>query len=154
MVAGHLKNIYVYLLKIRAISMGKESCQNFSYRHIRKRYSAPWPPYLLTDPNSLNNFGRGSPKEHLCQITSKSSQWFWRRSLSKISYRQRRKSYKHIRKTYSAPWPPYLLTDPNSLNNFGRGSPKEHLCQIISKSGWRFWRRRLSKILLFLAPVT
>ena len=84
MVAGHLKNIYVYLLKIQAVSMGKESCQNCSYRNIRITYSAPWPPYLLTDPNSLNNFGRGSPKEPLCQIISKSSKWFWRRSLSKI----------------------------------------------------------------------
>ena len=29
--------------------------------------------------------------------------------------------------------------DWNGLSNFGRGSPKEHFCEIILKSVWQFW---------------
>ena len=41
----------------------------------------------------------------------------------------------------------------NNFNNFGRGSPKEHFCEIILKSF--LWSRRgyLLKVFLFLALV-
>ena len=35
--------------------------------------------------------------------------------------------------------------DQNSLSNFGRGSPKEHFCEIIIKSDQQFWRKSCSK---------
>ena len=40
---------------------------------------------------------------------------------------------------------PYLLTDQNFANNFRKGSPKEHSCEIISKSDLRFWRKKFFK---------
>ena len=40
---------------------------------------------------------------------------------------------------------PCLWTDQNFANNFWKGSPKEHSCEIILKSDQRFWRRRFFK---------
>ena len=39
----------------------------------------PWQPQLWLKFNLLNNFGRASPKEHPCHISSRLAQWFWRR---------------------------------------------------------------------------
>ena len=39
----------------------------------------------------------------------------------------------------------------NSLSNFGRGLPKEHSCEIISKSVYPFSRSRLKLFFLFIA---
>ena len=38
-----------------------------------------------------------------------------------------------------------LWTDQNFANNFGKGSPKEHSCEITSKSDQQFQRRRFFK---------
>ena len=40
---------------------------------------------------------------------------------------------------------PCLWTDQNFANKFWKGSPKEHSCEIISKSDQRFRRRRFFK---------
>ena len=40
---------------------------------------------------------------------------------------------------------PCLWMDQNFANNFWKGSPKEHSCEIISKSDQRFRRRRFFK---------
>ena len=40
-----------------------------------------------------------------------------------------------------------------NFSNFDRGSPKEHFCEIILKSGHWPRRRRRLKVLLFLALV-
>ena len=37
----------------------------------------------------------------------------------------------YIGKISPAPWRTCFLTNPNGLNNLGRGSPKEHFCKII-----------------------
>ena len=42
-----------------------------------------------------------------------------------------------------------IFTDQNNLNSLGRGSPKEHLCQIIFKSGHYFLTRRFFKFSLY-----
>ena len=39
----------------------------------------PWQPELWVELNSLNNFGRASPKEHSCQVSWRLAKWFWRR---------------------------------------------------------------------------
>ena len=50
---------------------------------------------------------------------------------------------------YSASSPhspePCLWTDQNFANNFWKGSPKEHSCEIIWKSDQRFQKRRFFK---------
>ena len=37
-----------------------------------------WPTYA-TKQNYLNNFGRGPPRDHSCEVWSKSNEWFQRR---------------------------------------------------------------------------
>ena len=52
-----------------------------------------------------------------------------------------------VLKTYFlTPWPTYA-TNQNHLNNFGKGPPRDHACEVWSNSNERFQRRRcLGKI--------
>ena len=53
-----------------------------------------------------------------------------------------------ILKTYFlTPWPIYA-TNWNGLNNFDRGPPRDHSCEVLSKSNKRFQRRCCLKKLL------
>ena len=60
---------------------------------------SPFPPLppprgghvFLTNPNSLNNLGRGSPKEHFCKIILKSAQWFLTRGFQSFLYKYKGK---------------------------------------------------------------
>ena len=97
--------------------------------------------FFLTNPNGLNNLGRGSPKEHFCKIILKSVQWFLASRFFKVFY------IDYIGKRSPAPWRPCFLTNPNGLNNLRRGSPKEHFCKIIWKSAQWFLTRRFFKFL-------
>ena len=163
----------------------------FYIDYIGKISPAPWRPCFLTNPNVLNNLGRGSPKEHFCKIIWKSVQWFWTRRFLKFSiqiYRENKprplvalffdeskwleqscnritkgtfllnyieigpvvsdkkifKSflYRLYRENKPRPLAAMFLINPNVLNNFGRGSPKEHFCEIILKSVQWFRTRR------------
>ena len=49
-------------------------------------------------------------------------------------------------------WWPSCSTEPSCLSNFGRGSPKEHACKIISKS--IHWFRRRSRSKVFMLPTS
>ena len=53
--------------------------------YIGKISPAPWRPCFLTNPNGLNNLGRGSLKEHFYKIIKKSVQWFLARRFLKFS---------------------------------------------------------------------
>ena len=75
---------------------------------------------FLTYHDSLNILGRGSPREHFCQVILKLVQWFLTRRFLIILYR-----YKG--KINPAPWRPRFLTNHNGSNNLGRGLLKEHL---------------------------
>ena len=115
--------------------------RRFSKFSIKKISPAPWRPCFLTNPNSLNNLGIGSPKEHFCKIILKSVQWFRTRRFLKFSiylYRENK----------PRPWRPCFLTNPNGLNNLPRGSPKEHFCKIILKLVQWFRTRRFLKFSL------
>ena len=76
---GHPRNIHVKLFQNLTYSFGEEHFLRIS----SCPYSAKSPhspePCLLTDQNFANNFWKGSPKEHSCEIISKSDQHFWRR---------------------------------------------------------------------------
>jgi len=51
----------------------------------------------------------------------------------------------HFENLLFDPWPTYA-TNQNHLNDFGRGPPRDHSCEVWSKSNERFQRRRcLSK---------
>jgi len=46
----------------------------------------------------------------------------------------------HLKTYCLTPWPTYN-TNWNNLNNFGRGPPRDHFCDVWSKSNERFQRR-------------
>ena len=89
--------------------------------------------------NFHEQFLKGSPKENSCEIISKFDQRF-----------QRRRFFKDFLRISSCPDSarsphspePCLWTDQNSTHKFLKGSPKEHSCEIISKSKDRFQTRR------------
>ena len=45
-------------------------------------------------------------------------------------------------------WWPFCSAEWIHLSNFGRGSPKEHFCEIILKS--RHWPRRRCRLKVFI----
>ena len=88
--------------------------------------------------NHFSNSGRGSPKEHFCEIISKLGQWPRRRCGLKV----------------------FLLlacclfscsAEQNHFRYFSKGSPKEHFCEINLKSGHWPRRRFCLKFFLLLA---
>ena len=105
-------------------------------------YSARSPhspePCLWTYQNFVNNFWKGSPKEYSCDIILKSDQPFLRRRFFK----------NYLTISISLPWQPEFFMESNYVNNFWRGPPKEHSCQVWSKLAQRFGRRRCLKKLL------
>ena len=88
----------------------------------------------------MNNFWKGSPKEHSCEIISKSDQRFQRRRFLKNCFKN----------SISLPWQPEFLMESNSANNFYRGPPKENSCQI----GPAVWEEKMSKEIVDDAPPT
>jgi len=56
---------------------------------LKTYFLTPWPTYA-TNQSGLNNFGRGPPRDHSCEIWSKSNEWFQRRRcLNKKVYGRR-----------------------------------------------------------------
>ena len=49
---------------------------------LNNYFLTPWPTYA-TNWNSLNTFDRGLPRDHSCEVWSKSNEWFQRRSCLK-----------------------------------------------------------------------
>ena len=105
-------------------------------------YSARSPyspkPCLWTDQNFANNFWKGSPKEHSCEIILKSDQPFLRRRFFK----------NYLKNSFSLPWQPEFLKESNSVKSFWKGPPKEHSCQVWSKLAKWFGSRRCLKKLM------
>jgi len=63
--------------------------RDFWILHFKNLFLTPWPTYA-TKWNSLNNFGRGPPRDHSFEVRSKSNDWFqMRRCLSKKVYGRR-----------------------------------------------------------------
>jgi len=89
---------------------------------------------IVTNQNHLNNFGRGPPRDHSCEVWSKSNKWFQRRRcLSKqegpegpgCSPEEKVKGHSGANKR-----------EPrgHNLNNFGRGPLDDAIYQI-----WKHW---------------
>ena len=60
--------------------------QNLFYSFWLPWQPDSWQPDLWLEFNLLNNFGRASPKEHPCQVSSRLAQWFRRRKCLKKSW--------------------------------------------------------------------
>ena len=133
---GHPRNIPVKLFQNLTNGFGEEDLRISSCPNSARSPNSPQ-PCLWTDQNFANNFWKGSPKEHSCKIISKSDQRFLRRR------------FKNFSCPYSARSPhspePCLWMDQNFTNNFWKGSPKEHSCEIIVKSDLPFLRIRFLK---------
>ena len=65
---------------------------------------------LALEQNNFSNFGRGSPKEHFCEIILKSGYWPMRRCHLKVFQ--------------------FLALERNNFSNFGRGSPRKLFFEI------------------------
>ena len=76
-------------------------------------------PFCSAEWNHLSNFGRGSLKEHLCEIILKSGHW------------PRRCLKFFFLSIFS--FGSHFVQWSSHFNNFGRGSPKEYFCVIILK---------------------
>ena len=135
---GHPRNIPVKLFQNRTSGFWEEDFLRIS----SCRYSARSPhspePHFWMDQNFTTSFWKGSPKEHFHEIISKSDQRFQRRRFLKNC----------LKNSILLPWQPEFLMDSNFVNNFWRGPPKEHSCQVWSKLAQRFGRRRCLKKLL------
>ena len=134
----HPRNIPVKLFQNLTSSFGEEDFLRISSCPYSARSPHSPEPCLRTDQNFANSFWKGSPKEHSCEIILKSDQPFLRRRFFK----------NYSKNSISLPWQPEFLLESNSVNNFWRGPPKEHSCQVWSKLAQRFGRRRCLKKLL------
>ena len=135
---GHPRNIPVKLFQNLISSFGEDFLRISSCSYSARSPHSP-EPCLWMDQNFTNNFWKGSPKEHSCEIISKSD----------LQFRKRRFFKNFFMSLYSARSPnsskPCFWADQNFANKFWKGLPKEHSCKIISKSDQRFWRRRFFK---------
>ena len=75
-------------IEIGPVVSDKKIFKVFYIDNMGKISPAPWQPCFLTNPNGLNNLGRGSPKEHFCKIILKSVQWFLTRRFFKFLVKQ------------------------------------------------------------------
>ena len=72
---GHPMNIPVKLFQIRTSGSRGDFLKNC----LKNSISLIWQPEFLMESNSVNNFWRGPPKEHSCQVWSELAKWFGRR---------------------------------------------------------------------------
>ena len=99
---------------------------------------------LCSAMNHFSNFGRGSPKEHFCEIILTSGHWPRGRCLKIFLF------LALVPILFSGA--PFCSVEWNHFTNFGRASLKEHFCEIILQSG--HWPRRYClQVFLFLALV-
>jgi len=70
-----LMMLYIKYESTGSCSFSQEDFWKF---HLKTYLLTPWPTYA-TNWNRLNNFGRGPPSNHSCEVWSKSIKWFQRR---------------------------------------------------------------------------
>ena len=88
--------------------------------------------------HNLNNFGRGPLDDTISQI--------WKLWAIVVSDKKIFEIF--ILKTYLlTPWPTYA-TNWNGLNNFDRGPPRDHFCEVWSSS--HKWLKRRYRLKFFL----
>ena len=147
---GHLRNIPVKLFQNLTSSFREQDFLWISSCPCCARSPHSPEQCFWADQNFANNFLKGSPKEHSCEIILKSNQWFQRRRFLKNCFKNSISlpwQPEFLMESISLPWQPEFLMESNSVNTFWRGPPKEHSCQVWSKLAQRFGRRCLKKLL-------
>ena len=133
---GQPRNIPVKLFQIGPV-VSEKIFKEFLHAHIVQEVPIHQSHVYGWIKISPTVFWKGSVKEHFCDITSKSDQWFRRRRFLKNC----------LKNEISLPWQPQFLMESNPVNNFWRGPPKEHSCQVWFKLAQCFGRRCLKKLL-------
>ena len=138
LVEDHHRNISFKLYPNLSSGYWQEAFLSFLYRYTGKISPAAWRPCFLTNPNGLNNLGRGYQRKISAKLYGNRSSGFWQEDFQSLLYR-------YIVKISPAPWWPCFLTNLNGSNNLGRGSSKKHFCKIIWESVKWFLTRRFLK---------
>ena len=134
---GHPRNVPVKLFQNLTSSCREEDFLRISSCQYSARSPNSLEPCLWTDQNLANSFWKGLPKEHSCEIISKSDQRFQRRFLKN-----------RLKKFLFVAMATRVFDGIKFVNNFWRGPPKEHSCQVWSKLVQQFWGIRCLKKLL------
>ena len=132
---GHPRNIPVKLFQNLICHFREDFLRISSCPYTAKIPNSP-EPCLLTVQNLANIFKKGHPRNipvRLFQNLTSGFRDFLRTSSCPYS----------ARSPHSPE--PYIWTNQKFANNFWKGSPKEHSCEIISKSDQRFQGRRSFK---------
>ena len=126
---GHPRNIPVKLFQNLTSSFREDFLRISSYSYSARSPHSP-EPCLWTDQNFDKKFLKEQPKEHSCEIISKSDKWF-----------QRRRLFEELLKKI------HFVT--MAIRSFDRikffGPPKVHSCQVWYKLAQKFGRRRCLK---------
>ena len=138
---GHSRNISVKLFQNLTSSFGEEDFLRISSCPYSARSPHSPEPCLWTDQNFANIYEMGHPKNIPVKLFQNLTSSFGEEDFLRISSCP-----------YSARRPhspePYFWADQNFANNFWKGSPKEHSCEIISKSGPAVSEEKIFKELL------
>ena len=97
---GYQRNIPVKLFQNLTNGFGEDFLRISSCPYSARSPHSP-EPCLWTDQNFANNFLKGSPKEHSCEIILKSDQPFLRRF------------FKNYLNSISLPWQPEFFMESN-----------------------------------------
>ena len=110
---GHPRSILVNLFQNQPYGVREEDFLRISSCPYSAR-NAPSPePCLWMDQNFANNFLKGSPKEHSCEITSKSDKRFHGRRFLKNCLKN-----SILLESILLPWQPEFSMESNSRTNF------------------------------------
>ena len=104
---GHQRNISLKLFQNLTSSFGEDFLRISSCPYSARSPHSPEPCFWV-DQNFSNMFRKRSPKEHSCEIISKSDQQFQRRRFLKNC----------LKNSISLPWQPEFLMESNSVNSF------------------------------------
>ena len=120
-----------FLIKFLNIRLGLSKNCNFQIMSFCPFSDASWMPCFSTNQYVLNILCRGSPKEHFYQIILESDKQIQRRRFLKFEH------FAH----FLMPQQPKFSMEFKSLNNFERGPPMEHSCEVWMKlvMWFRIW---------------
>ena len=131
---GHPRNSPVKLFQNLTSSFGEEDFLRISSCPYIVQEAPIHQSLFLADQNFANIFEKSHPRNIPAKLFQNLTSGFGEEDFLRIS------SCSCSARSPHSP-EPCLWMDQNFANNFWKGSPKEHSCEIISKSDQRFQRR-------------
>ena len=108
---GHQRNVPVKLFQNLTSNFGEDFLRISICPYSARSPHSPEPCFWA---NQTNEFWKGSPKEHSCEIILKSDQRFQRRRFLKNC----------LKNSNSLPWQPEFLMESNSVTIFEEDLPR------------------------------